>query len=111
VPATVQDDVDGLIELQQDLHAKVIGRRAAIFRRKRPQPDRVGQALRSVRRARHLGGVFIAALLCSDEACAEELDLVVDDLARLDAAACACGCTLVVLSVSDWSAAELPVFA
>jgi hypothetical protein len=55
--------------------------------------------------------VFIAALLCSDEACAEELDLVVEDLARLDAAACSCGCTLVVLSISTWSAAELPVFA
>jgi hypothetical protein len=55
--------------------------------------------------------VFIAALLCSDEACADELDLVVDDLAALEDAACSCGCTLVVLSVSAWSAAELPALA
>jgi hypothetical protein len=51
--------------------------------------------------------VLIATLICSDEACADELDLVADDLAALDAAACACGCTLVALSISDWSPAEL----
>jgi hypothetical protein len=55
--------------------------------------------------------VYIAALICSDEACAEELELVVDGLEELDHAACACGCTLVVLSLSAWERAELPVFA
>jgi hypothetical protein len=58
-----------------------------------------------------LRGVYFATLICSDEACAEELDLVVDDLGELGAAVCDCDCTLVVLSVSGWSAAELPVFA
>jgi hypothetical protein len=53
--------------------------------------------------------VLIATLICSDEDCAQEHDLVADDLDALDAAACACGCTLVVLTVSDWSPAELPL--
>jgi hypothetical protein len=56
-----------------------------------------------------LAAVLIATLICSDEACAEELDLVADDLDALDAAICDCGCTLVMLSVSDWSRAELPL--
>jgi hypothetical protein len=51
--------------------------------------------------------VFIATLICSDEDCAEELDLVADDLDALEAAACDCGCTLLVLSVSAWERAEL----
>lgn len=55
--------------------------------------------------------MFIATLICSDEACAAELDLVADDLAALDAAVCDCDCTLVVLSVSEWSPAELLVAA
>jgi hypothetical protein len=52
--------------------------------------------------------VYIATLICSDEACAEELDLVVEDPVALDDALCACDCTLVVLSVSEWARAELP---
>lgn len=56
-----------------------------------------------------LARVLIATLICSDEDCAQEHDLVADDLDALDAAACACGCTLVVLTVSDWSPAELPL--
>jgi D-serine deaminase-like pyridoxal phosphate-dependent protein len=56
-----------------------------------------------------LVAVLIATLICSDEACAEEVDVVVDDLDSLETAICDCDCTFVVLSVSDWSPAELPV--
>ncbi|QEC48139.1 hypothetical protein FSW04_11555 [Baekduia soli] len=52
--------------------------------------------------------MLIATLICSDEACAEETEVVTPDLAALDVAACACGCTLVVLGVSDWTEARLP---
>jgi hypothetical protein len=55
--------------------------------------------------------VYIAALICSDEACAEEHDVVVDDLKALAVAACDCGCALVALSISAWEPAELPVLA
>ena len=53
--------------------------------------------------------MFIATLICSDEACAEETEVVTPDLAELDVAACACGCTLVVFGVSDWTEARLPL--
>jgi hypothetical protein len=53
--------------------------------------------------------VLIATLICSDEDCAQEHDLVAEDPAALDTAACDCGCTLVLLAISDWSPAELPV--
>jgi hypothetical protein len=50
--------------------------------------------------------MFLAHLICSDEGCAEEVELVVShELSALDAAACACGCTLVLLSVSGWERA------
>jgi hypothetical protein len=55
--------------------------------------------------------VLIAALICSDEDCAAETDLVADDLDAVGDVLCACGCTLVVLAVSDWSRAELPALA
>ncbi|HWH93820.1 MAG TPA: hypothetical protein VNT03_08160 [Baekduia sp.] len=53
--------------------------------------------------------MFLATLICSDVACASEVDLVVShELEALDAAACACGCTLVLLAVSDWQRPRLP---
>ena len=55
--------------------------------------------------------MLLATLICSDEDCAAELDAVVDDLDVLEAQACACGCTLVLLAVSEWEAAALPVAA
>jgi hypothetical protein len=65
-----------------------------------------------------LRGVLIAELICSDEDCAAEVDLVAEDAGALDAAtalACDCGCTLVVLAVSEWTRAEarvrVPAFA
>ncbi|HEV7753251.1 MAG TPA: hypothetical protein VGO71_17010 [Baekduia sp.] len=53
--------------------------------------------------------MLFATLICSDQDCAQEHDVVADDLDALDAAACDCGCTLVVLAISDWSPAELPL--
>lgn len=55
--------------------------------------------------------VLIAQLICSDEDCAAEADVVAPNLTALEAAACECGCTLVVLSVSDWSPARPRVLA
>lgn len=52
-----------------------------------------------------------AQLICSDEDCAAEADVVVTHLVELDAAACACGCTMVVLSLSEWTRAEARVLA
>jgi len=49
--------------------------------------------------------VLLATLICSDEDCARELDLPVEDLGDLDHAACDCGCTLVLLAVAE----ETPV--
>jgi hypothetical protein len=65
----------------------------------------------SIRSRRDPGRVLLATLICSDEACAGEVELVLDDLTVLDVAACDCGCTTVVLALAAWSPAELPVFA
>jgi hypothetical protein len=103
-----------MVTLEEHLHAKVIGQARPIFSRGVRPVSVCGRRCcntpcgPSAARAT-LDRVLIATLICSDEACAEELDLVADDLAALDAAACACGCTLVVLSISDWSPAELPL--
>jgi hypothetical protein len=40
-------------------------------------------------------------VLCSEEACAEELVLHVADLAELEQHLCGCGCAWVVLDVSE----------
>jgi hypothetical protein len=55
--------------------------------------------------------VLLATLICSDEDCAAELELVVDDLDAVEAEACACGCTLVLLAVSEWEPAPMLVAA
>jgi hypothetical protein len=46
--------------------------------------------------------MWIIQLVCSDPECAEERELVVSDFAEVDAAACDCGCCLVVLSVANF---------
>jgi hypothetical protein len=52
--------------------------------------------------------MFLTTLICSDEACGEEVEAVVShSLDALDGSACACGCTLVLLDVSDWERAEV----
>ena len=51
-------------------------------------------------------GVLIAELLCSDEDCAELTERIVGHAAELEALACDCGCTFVVLSVSGWTPAD-----
>ena len=49
--------------------------------------------------------MVLATLICSDEACAEELNAVVDDLDALERLACDCGCTFQVLAIDEWEAA------
>jgi hypothetical protein len=44
--------------------------------------------------------MLMARMLCSDPGCAEELELVVAELAELDDACCECGFGLVVTSIS-----------
>lgn len=56
----------------------------------------------SVRPRRDPDGVYIARLICSDEACAERLVHEADTLDELEALACECGCTFQVLGVPDW---------
>ena len=56
--------------------------------------------------------MFLANCICSDEACAEEVEVLVShELDALDGHACACGCTLVLLGVSGWERAEARVLA
>jgi hypothetical protein len=41
--------------------------------------------------------MLLATVHCSDEGCAEVLEVVVDDLAELAVLACLCGCTFELL--------------
>lgn len=61
----------------------------------------------SVRPRRNHFPVLIVQLVCSDPTCAEEQELLVSDLDEVDAAACDCGCCLVVLSVANYEPLEL----
>jgi hypothetical protein len=45
--------------------------------------------------------VFHALLICSDEACAEEVEAYGMRLEELEAIACECGCALQLISVSE----------
>ena len=45
-------------------------------------------------------GMFLALLICSDEACAHELEAP-GTLDELEVLACDCGCALQVLALSD----------
>ena len=61
-----------------------------------------------MRRGSLVGAMFLATLICSDDACAEEVDVVVShELDVLDGSACACGCTYVLLAVSEWERAAV----
>ena len=45
--------------------------------------------------------MYIARLICSDEACAERVLAEVETLEELDVLACECGCVYQVLGVPD----------
>jgi len=45
--------------------------------------------------------VLLVTVLCSDPACTEERELVVDELDGVDATVCECGHGFVVISVSE----------
>jgi hypothetical protein len=49
--------------------------------------------------------MFLALLICSDEACAHELE-VPCTLDELEALACDCGCALQVLALSEFEFVE-----
>jgi hypothetical protein len=53
--------------------------------------------------------MFVATLICSDRVCADEVDVIVDDLAELDFAACECGTLQVVLALAEWEPAPVAV--
>jgi uncharacterized protein (UPF0210 family) len=55
--------------------------------------------------------VFHALLICSDEACAEEIEAFGTRLDELEAMACECGCGLQLIAVSEieFERAALPV--
>jgi hypothetical protein len=68
-----------------------------------------GSCSPSARGGTVVGAMFLATLICSDERCADEIELLVShELDALDGAACACGCTLVLLAVSGWERAARP---
>jgi hypothetical protein len=63
--------------------------------------------------------LFIAELICSDDACAEAMEAI-GHLRELESIVCECGCTMQVLSVADYAeirvaarrpAADLPLAA
>jgi len=45
--------------------------------------------------------MYVARLICSDEACAEEVTLEVATLAELETLLCDCGCALAVVGWPD----------
>ena len=51
--------------------------------------------------------MFVARLICSDAACADERTAEVATLAELDALACDCGCSLEVVAWPDWADEEV----
>jgi hypothetical protein len=59
--------------------------------------DRVGE---SVRRPAHPLSMFLVQLTCSDDACTEEIEAVVEDLSELDGFVCDCGFGTVTLSIA-----------
>ncbi|HKH22058.1 MAG TPA: hypothetical protein VKA88_00420 [Solirubrobacterales bacterium] len=44
--------------------------------------------------------MFVAEIVCSDPACFEELEVIVEDLAELDRYVCDCGCGFVLARVA-----------
>ena len=62
----------------------------------------MGAVLHSVRRGpHHSGDMFTARLVCSDAACAEEIDAEAATLAELESLLCDCGCALAVVGWPD----------
>jgi hypothetical protein len=56
--------------------------------------------------------MLLATCICSDETCAEEVEVVVThELDALDHRACDCGCALVLLAVSGWERAATRALA
>jgi len=51
--------------------------------------------------------MYTARLVCSDAACAEEIDAETATLAELEALVCDCGCALVVVGWADVAADPL----
>jgi hypothetical protein len=47
-------------------------------------------------------GMFVARLVCSDSACAEEAAAEARTLRELDVLMCECGCALEVIGWPDW---------
>jgi hypothetical protein len=45
--------------------------------------------------------MWIVHLFCSDETCAEEIEVVVSDLAEADQVGCTCGNAFVLATVSE----------
>jgi hypothetical protein len=46
--------------------------------------------------------MWIVHVVCSDNECAEEWEVVVSDLAELEMVACECGCSAVALTVAGF---------
>jgi hypothetical protein len=46
--------------------------------------------------------MFVARLVCSDPACAAELDAEASEAAELERLICDCGCALEVIAWPDW---------
>jgi hypothetical protein len=51
--------------------------------------------------------MYTARLVCSDAACAEEIDVETATLAELEALVCDCGCALAVVGWADVAAESL----
>ena len=47
--------------------------------------------------------MYVARLVCSDVACAEERTVEAATLPELELLACACGCSFAVIGWPDWS--------
>lgn len=45
--------------------------------------------------------MWVIDLVCSDDECAQEIELLVAEIDEADRIACECGCVLVTLSVAE----------
>jgi hypothetical protein len=53
--------------------------------------------------------VFIVHLTCSDVACAEELEAVVETLEEIDEVLCECGCCTALVTIAELDASSAPI--
>jgi hypothetical protein len=51
--------------------------------------------------------MYVARVLCSDAACADERTVEIATIAELEALACDCGCTFEVIGWPDWADEEI----